>query len=70
MTALDDNQLTFFDNQLPQSADEFASYSCVSPQPELALMISTADQTVETAQIETPASTWEEDVASAGALSF
>ena len=47
MTTFDENQLTFFDYQLPQSADEFASYSCDPPQPEPALIISTADQTLE-----------------------
>ena len=57
MTTFDDNQLTFFDNQLPKSADEFASEPCDLPQPEPAPIISTAEQTVEAAQIETPAST-------------
>ena len=57
MTTFDDNQLTFFDNQLPQTADEFASGPCDLPQPEPAPSISTADHTVEAAKIETPAST-------------
>ena len=70
ITTFDDNQLTFFDNQLPQSADEFASDPCDLPQPEASPIISTAEQTVEAAQIETHASTVGDYVALAGALSF
>ena len=43
MITIDDNQLTFFDNQLPRSADEFAIDSCDLPQRETASIIGTAD---------------------------
>ncbi len=70
MTTFDDNQLTFFDNQFPQSAVEFASYSCDSPQPAPELIINAADRAIKAEQIETPASTGQDHVALAGVLSF
>ena len=47
MTMFDDNQLTFFDNQLPQSVAETASDSCDLPQSEPAKVISTSPGPVE-----------------------